>query len=100
MSRSPCRFHYLQGSFLLSCGGDTMLWHNLRLRTRILIGYGLTLALIVALGLLFMFRVSALNSQIRQLSAEVTTEADASTRLAAQVATTQQAIDRYLQQPL
>jgi hypothetical protein len=76
-----------------------MLWHNLRLRTRILFGYGLMFALIAGLGLVLTLRTAALNSQIQQLSAEVATEAATGTRLAAQVAATQQAIDRYLQQP-
>jgi rsbT co-antagonist protein RsbR len=55
----------------------TMVWRNLRLHTRILIGYSLILALIVTQGLLLMFRVMDLNSQIRRLSAEVTAEATA-----------------------
>jgi rsbT co-antagonist protein RsbR len=76
-----------------------MLWHNLRLRHRILLGYGLMLLLIVALALFLMLRADSLNRQIRSLSAEVATETTAGTRLAAAVATTQQAVDRYFQQP-
>jgi rsbT co-antagonist protein RsbR len=76
-----------------------MLWHNLRLRHRILLGYGLMLLLIVALVLFLMLRADSLNRQIRSLSAEVATETTAGTRLAAAVATTQQAVDRYFQQP-
>jgi anti-anti-sigma regulatory factor/nitrogen fixation/metabolism regulation signal transduction histidine kinase len=75
------------------------LWDDLRLRTRILLGYGLMFALIAALGLFLTFRTAALNSQIQQLSAEVEIEAATSSHLASAVAVTQQAIDRYLQQP-
>jgi hypothetical protein len=77
-----------------------MLWHNLRLRTRILLGYGLMFVLVAALVLFLIFRTGALNAQIRDLSAQVTAEAATGARLAAQVATTQHAIDLYLQQPL
>ena len=75
------------------------LWDNLRLRTRILLGYGLMFALIAALGVFLTFRTAALNSQIQQLSAEVEKEVATSSRLTFAVASTQQAIDRYLQQP-
>jgi rsbT co-antagonist protein RsbR len=76
-----------------------MLWHNLRLRTRILLGYSLMFALIAALALFLTLRTDALNTQIRQLNAEVSAEAATGAQLASQVAATQQAIDRYLQQP-
>jgi hypothetical protein len=76
-----------------------MLWHNLRLRHRMLIGYGVMLALFAALALFFILRTNSLNTQIRSLSAEVATEAAVGTRLANAVAATQQAVDRYLQQP-
>ncbi len=76
-----------------------MLWHNLRLRHRMLLGYGLMLVLIVALALFLMLRTNSLNTQIQRLGAEVTTEATTGARLAASVAATQQAVDRYFQQP-
>jgi rsbT co-antagonist protein RsbR len=77
-----------------------MLWNNLHLRTRILIGYGLIITLSAALVLFLILRTSSLNAQIRKLSAEVTSEAATGTHLTAQVAATQQLIDRYLQQPV
>jgi rsbT co-antagonist protein RsbR len=77
-----------------------MQWHNLRLRTRILLGYGLMFVLIAALVVFLIFRTGALNAQIRDLSAQVTAEAATGAGLAAQVAATQHAIDLYLQQPL
>ncbi len=77
-----------------------MLWNNLHLRTRIVFGYGLIIILGAALVLFLLIRTSGLNAQIRELSAEVTSEAAAGTHLTAQVATTQQLIDRYLQQPV
>jgi rsbT co-antagonist protein RsbR len=76
-----------------------MLWNNLHLRTRIVFGYGLIIILGAALVLFLLIRTSSLNVQIRELSAEVTSEAATGTHLAAQVAATQQLIDRYLQQP-
>src|SRR4029453_3417965 len=75
------------------------LWHDLRLRTRILLGYGLMFALIVALGAFLAFRTAALNSQIQQLNAEVELEVATGSHLASAVAVTQHAVDRYLQQP-
>ncbi|MEO7911829.1 MAG: STAS domain-containing protein [Roseiflexaceae bacterium] len=75
-----------------------MLWNNLHLRTRILFGYGLIIVLGAALVLFLLIRTSSLNAQIRELSAEVTSEAATGTHLASQVAATQQLIDRYLQQ--
>jgi rsbT co-antagonist protein RsbR len=75
-----------------------MLWNNLHLRTRILLGYGLIIILSAALVLFLLARTSSLNAQIRELSAEVTSEAAAGTHLTAQVGATQQLIDRYLQQ--
>jgi anti-anti-sigma regulatory factor/methyl-accepting chemotaxis protein len=75
-----------------------MLWNNLHLRTRILFGYGLIIILGAALVLFLLLRTSSLNAQIRKLSVEVTSEAATGTHLAAQVAATQQLIDRYLQQ--
>jgi rsbT co-antagonist protein RsbR len=77
-----------------------MLWHNLRLRYRMLLGYGVMLALFTALALLFILRTNSLNARIRSLSAEIATEATVGTHLANVVAATQQAVDRYLQQPL
>ncbi|MEP7190311.1 MAG: hypothetical protein ABI901_14060, partial [Roseiflexaceae bacterium] len=75
-----------------------MLWNNLHLRTRILFGYGLIIILGAALVVFLLTRTSNLNAQIRELSAEVTSEAATGTHLTAQVAATQQLIDRYLQQ--
>ena len=77
-----------------------MLWNNLHLRIRILLGYGLIIALSAALVLFLLLRTSSLNAQIRELSAEVTSEAAVGIHLTAQVAATQQLIDRYLQQPV
>lgn len=76
-----------------------MLWHNLRLRTRMLLGYGLMFVLVAALAIFLVLRTNALNQQIGHLSVQVTTEAAAGARLTSQVANTQQKIDRYLQQP-
>jgi rsbT co-antagonist protein RsbR len=76
-----------------------MLWHNLRLHTRMLLGYGLMFALIAALAVFLIVRTDSLNKQIGNLSVQVTTEASAGARLTSQVANTQQKIDRYLQQP-
>jgi rsbT co-antagonist protein RsbR len=75
-----------------------MRWNNLHLRTRILLGYGLIIVLGAALVLFLLARMNGLNTQIRELSAEVTSEAATGTHLAAQVGATQQLIDRYLQQ--
>jgi rsbT co-antagonist protein RsbR len=75
-----------------------MLWNSLYLRTRILLGYGLIIILGAALVLFLLARTSSLNTRIRELSAEVTSEEAAGTHLTAQVAATQQLIDRYLQQ--
>src|SRR5215212_7722224 len=77
-----------------------MLWNNLHLRTRIVFGYGLIVILGAALVLFLLIHTSSLNAQIRELSAEVTSEAATGTHLTAQVAATQQLIDRYLQQPV
>jgi anti-anti-sigma factor len=57
-------------------------------------------ALIVALALFLLVHASTLNSRIRDLGAHVTAETTTGAQLAAQVATTQQATDRYLQQPI
>src|SRR4051812_41954734 len=76
-----------------------MLWHNLRLRTRMLLGYGLMFVLVAGLAIFLIVRTDALNQQIERLSVQVTTEAAAGARLTSQVANTQQRIDRYLQQP-
>jgi rsbT co-antagonist protein RsbR len=77
-----------------------MLWNKLHLRTRIVFGYGLIIILGAALVVFLLIRTNRLNAQIRELSAEVTSEATTGTHLAAQVAATQQLIDRYLQQPV
>ena len=74
-----------------------MHWRNLKIPTRIFIGYGLNLGLIVALGLIFITRTATLNTNIRDLSVGVAGETTTSAELIAQVAATQQAIDRYLQ---
>ena len=42
-----------------------MLWNNLHLRTRILLGYGLIIILGAALVLFLLVRTSSLNAQIR-----------------------------------
>jgi signal transduction histidine kinase/DNA-binding response OmpR family regulator len=74
-------------------------WHTLRLRTRILLGYGLILVLTSLLTLFLNSRTNALNEQIKQLNDAVARETTLGVQLDGQVATTQQAIDRYLQQP-
>jgi rsbT co-antagonist protein RsbR len=82
----------------IATGARPMLWNNLHLRTRILLGYGLIVILGAALVLFLLAQTNSLNGQIRELSAEVTSEAATGAHLASQVATTQQLIDRYLQQ--
>jgi rsbT co-antagonist protein RsbR len=76
-----------------------MLWHNLRLQHRMLLGYGLMLVLIIALALFSMIRASGQTSQIQTLGAEVTNDVEASSELVNAVTSTQLAVDRYLQQP-
>lgn len=69
------------------------------LQTRLLLGFGLILALAAVPGLFAVFRVTSLNLEIRALGRTVVDDASTGTRLVAQVAAAQQAVDRYLQQP-
>jgi rsbT co-antagonist protein RsbR len=75
------------------------MWRNLNLRMRILLGYGLILALAAILALFLLLRIDALNGRIKQLNDSVAMEAGAGASLAAQVAATQQHVERYLRQP-
>lgn len=75
------------------------MWQSLNVRTRILLGYGLILGLTAALAFFLAFRIETLNAQIARLNTSVAIEADIGAQLAARVSSTQQSIDRYLQQP-
>jgi hypothetical protein len=75
-------------------------WHTLRLRTRILLGYGLILILTSLLTLFLNSRANALNEQIKELNDTVARETTLGVQLDGQVASTQQAIDHYLLQPV
>ena len=75
------------------------MWWNPNLRARILLGYSLTIGLALALALFLALRVGALNGGVQQLNAGATVEAAAGTRVAGQVASTEQLVERYLRQP-
>jgi anti-anti-sigma factor len=75
------------------------MWRNLKLRTRILLGFGLVLLLAAALALFLVLRVADLNSRIKQLNTSATFEATTGARVAAQVAATQRLVERYISQP-
>jgi hypothetical protein len=75
------------------------MWWNPNLRTRILLGYSLTIGLALALALFLALRVGALNGGVRQLNTGAAVEAATGTRVAGQVASTQRLVERYLLQP-
>ncbi len=75
------------------------MWWNPNLRARILLGYSLTIGLALALALFLALRVGALNGGVQQLNTGAAVEAAAGTRVAGQVASTQQLVERYLRQP-
>ena len=75
------------------------MWRNLKLRTRILLGFGLVLLLAAALALFLVLRVADLNSRIKQLNTSATFEATTGARVAAQVAASQRLVERYISQP-
>jgi anti-anti-sigma regulatory factor/HAMP domain-containing protein len=77
----------------------TSLWARLRLRSRILVGYGIILAITTALTLFLIARAGLLASEIEQLSTTINAETTTSARLTAQVNATQEALERYLAEP-
>ena len=79
--------------------GYSTMWRNLNLRARILIGYGVVLALAGALALFMIFQVATINRQIAAINASATADAAAGARLAARVADVQAAVDAYLRHP-
>ena len=76
-----------------------MLWHNLSLRVRILVSYGCILALTSLLTLFILVRIASLNTTVNQLNAGVVQETTAAINLTKKLATAQQLVNRYLQQP-
>lgn len=76
-----------------------MLWRRLQLRSRILLGYAVSLILSSALSAFLISHVAALNTQIREVNVRAATENGLGIALSSKVATVQQAVDRYLQQP-
>lgn len=75
------------------------MWHRLNIRTRILLGYGLILAFVLAMALFVAVRINHLNRQIREVNASVALEATIGAQLATEATLAQQWVDRYLQQP-
>ncbi len=77
-----------------------MLWRRLQISTRIMAGFGFILIVSAALAGFLIWRISVLNAQIREGNVTVAAENNAGAMLSNQVATTEQAIDRYLQHPI
>ncbi|HWQ11508.1 MAG TPA: STAS domain-containing protein [Roseiflexaceae bacterium] len=75
------------------------MWRHLNLRARILIGYGIVLALAGGLALFLMARIDDLNRQIAAINTRSAADAEIGASLAADVTTAQQAVDRWLQDP-
>jgi nitrogen fixation/metabolism regulation signal transduction histidine kinase len=75
------------------------MWRNLNLRTRIVLGYGLTTGLALALALALALWIGALNGEVKQLNTGATVEAATGARVTGQMATTQRLVERYLRQP-
>jgi anti-anti-sigma regulatory factor/HAMP domain-containing protein len=75
------------------------MWHNRSLRTRILLGYGLILGLASALALFLVLHFDGLNHDMQELNTRVASATDVGMHMTRDVATTQQAVNRYLQQP-
>ena len=75
------------------------MWRNIKVSHRILLGYMLILGLTLVLVVFFFRRVEELSRRIEYLNRVVAAEVDAGETLVEQVALTQQAVDRYLQQP-
>jgi rsbT co-antagonist protein RsbR len=75
------------------------MWRNIKVSHRILLGYMLILGLTLVLVVFFFRRVEELSRRIEYLNRVVAAEVDAGETLVDQVALTQQAVDRYLQQP-
>lgn len=76
-----------------------MTWQHLSLRTRLFLGYGLLLLITAALIVYLIAQSSALNTRLQAFYLRVTHEVTTSLALEEAVTTTEQAIDRYLQQP-
>lgn len=75
------------------------MWHNRSLRTRILLGYGLILGLASALVLFLMLHFDGLNRAMQELNTRVASATNIGTHMTRDVAATQEAVNRYLQQP-
>lgn len=76
-----------------------MIWNQLSLRRRILLGYGLGLVIMSALVVFLLFRLERLNTQVAALNANAAAEAELGAQLAASSAQAQQAVNAYLRQP-
>ncbi|HEU4324889.1 MAG TPA: STAS domain-containing protein [Roseiflexaceae bacterium] len=77
-----------------------MLWRRLHISARIMAGFGFILIVSAALAGFLIWRIGVLNAQIRESNVTVAAENNAGAILSNQVATTEQAIDRYLQLPI
>lgn len=75
------------------------MWHNRSLQTRILVGYGLILALCSALALFLVLRIGSLNHNVQQLNSSVAVETDVGIHMTSDVAEVQQVVSHYLQKP-
>lgn len=76
-----------------------MSWNNLSLKGRILISYGLILMLTSALTVILIVRIVTLNTNVEQLNATVVRANNTAIQLTTHLATAQQLVNRYLQQP-
>jgi rsbT co-antagonist protein RsbR len=74
------------------------MWHKWSLQTRILLGYGLILALAAALALFLVMRIGSLNQDMQQLNSGAAVETNVGIRMTRDVAEVQQAVSRYFQQ--
>jgi len=75
------------------------MWRNIKVSHRILLGYMLILGLTLVLVIFFFRRVEELSHRIEHLNSVAAAEVDAGEALVEHVTLTQQAVDRYLQQP-
>lgn len=74
------------------------MWHNRSLQTRILLGYGLILALGSTLALFLVLRMDSLNQSVQELNSNVAFETDVGIHMTHDVAEVQHAVSQYLQQ--
>jgi rsbT co-antagonist protein RsbR len=75
------------------------MWSKLRLQYRILLSYGVILALSVALITFLIARTVTLTNRINQISQAIRAEASASVQLSIQISAVQNSVDRYLLTP-